>query len=85
VVIDGVERVMSVATDITARKLAEEELRHNNAELLRFNQASIGRELDMIELKKQVNALSLALGQAAPYSLGFLNAVEAPVTGSETP
>lgn len=85
VVIDGEERVLSVATDLTARKLGEEELRRNNEELLRFNQASIGRELDMIELKTQVNALSLALGQAAPYSLSFLDADEAPARISETP
>jgi PAS domain-containing protein len=76
VVIDGEERVLSVATDITTRKLTEEELRRNHDELSRFNLASIGRELDMIELKKQVNALSGELGRTPPYSLAFLDAEE---------
>ena len=44
----------------------------HNAELERFNRASIGRELDMIELKQQVNALSLTLGRQAPFPLAFL-------------
>lgn len=78
VVIDGEERVLSVATDITTRKLAEEELRRNHDELSRFNLASIGRELDMIELKKQVNALSVELGRTPPYSLAFLEAEAEP-------
>lgn len=76
VVINGEMRVMSVATDITARKAAEDELRRNYDELTRFNKASIGRELDMIELKKQVNALSVELGRSPPYSLAFLDAEE---------
>jgi tyrosyl-tRNA synthetase len=40
-------------------------------ELERFNRVMVGRELDMIELKRQVNALSMALGQQPPYPLGF--------------
>lgn len=78
VVIDGEERVLSVATDITTRKLTEEELRRNHDELSRFNLASIGRELDMIELKKQINALSGELGRPPPYSLAFLDAEKKP-------
>ena len=86
VVIDGEERVLSVATDITTRKLTEEELRRNHDELSRFNLASIGRELDMIELKKQVNALSGELGRTPPYSLAFLDAVEEqPPKGNDRP
>ena len=50
-----------------------EELQSRNEELDRFNQAMIGRELDMIRLKQQVNDLSVRLGQAKPYSLDFLN------------
>jgi hypothetical protein len=34
---------------------------------------SVGRELDMIELKKRVNALSRELGREAPYPLAFLD------------
>ncbi|MEW5770079.1 MAG: PAS domain S-box protein [Pseudomonadota bacterium] len=70
--LNGVERVLSVTTDITARKVAEAELKERNAELERFNRATVGRELDMIELKKQVNELARALGREAPYPLDFL-------------
>ena len=45
-----------------------------NAELERFNQAMVGRELAMIELKQQVNELSRRLGQEPPYPLDFLAA-----------
>jgi PAS domain S-box-containing protein len=65
--------------DITARKSAQEaphrqaeELRNRNEELERFNRAMIGRELEMIELKRQVNVLSRELGRAPPYPLAFL-------------
>lgn len=58
--------------DITERKAAEEALRRNYEELQRFNRASIGRELDMLEMKKTINALSRELGREAPYPLDFL-------------
>ena len=43
------------------------ELRASNAELARFNQAMVGRELRMIELKKEVNALCAELRQPPRY------------------
>ncbi len=58
--------------DISARKQAEEELRARNDELERFNQASIGREMDMIALKQLINELSQQLQQPAPFQLDFL-------------
>lgn len=58
--------------DISERKQAELELRSRNEELERFNRASVGRELDMIEMKKRINALSLELGRAPPYDLAYL-------------
>lgn len=83
VTIKGVDQVLSITIDITARKAAEEELLryteelHNrNAELERFNRASVGRELDMIELKKRINALSRELGHAPPYALAFLDTAD---------
>lgn len=60
-----------IALDVTERRHAEEALRARNEELERFNRAMVGRELDMIELKRQVNALSQALGRPAPYPLQF--------------
>lgn len=43
------------------------ELRASNAELRRFNDAMVGRELRMIELKQEVNALCAQLGQPPRY------------------
>ena len=43
------------------------ELRASNAELRRFNEAMVGRELRMIELKKEVNVLCSELRQPPRY------------------
>ena len=43
------------------------ELRVTNDELSHFNQAMVGRELRMIELKKEVNALCALLAQPPRY------------------
>jgi len=75
-------RMVGTISDITAQKAVEQELRkqakdlaEHNAVLARFNRAMVGRELDMIALKKQVNALSLQLGKEQPYQLAFLGTV----------
>lgn len=65
------------SVDITDRKAAEEELRRRNEELERFNRASVGRELRMIELKREVNALAQALGRPPPYDLAFADEANA--------
>ena len=44
-----------------------DELRAANAELTRFNQAMVGRELRMIELKQEVNKLCAQAGQPPRY------------------
>lgn len=79
-----------VVRDIGARIAAErallcqtEELRSRNAELERFNRAMVGRELDMLALKQQVNALSVQLGQEPPYPLAFLDTQEQPPERAE--
>jgi PAS domain S-box-containing protein len=62
----------SIGEDITARKLADEVLGKRAAELERFHRLSVGRELQMVELKKQVNELARQAGQVAPHDLAFL-------------
>lgn len=81
-----------VSRDITLRKEFEQtlqrqtgELAQRNAELERFNRAMVGRELDMIELKREVNVLSQRLGRAPPYALDFVDHGPGGSGGAERP
>ncbi|MDD5390138.1 MAG: transporter substrate-binding domain-containing protein [Gallionellaceae bacterium] len=85
------EDFLATFFDVTERRAAEdalyrrtEELRQRNEELERFNRATVGRELDMIALKRRINALSIQLGRAPPYPLSFLDDPEPPA-GDATP
>jgi PAS domain S-box-containing protein len=80
-------RIVGTITDIGARKAAEASLHRQtaeiaarNAELEGFNRVSVGRELDMIALKREVNALSDRLGATPPYSLHFVDAPVVPAS-----
>ena len=66
--------IFGIARDITERQRAEMALRETIDELERFNRVAVGRELDMVRLKQQVNALSLRLGLPPPYGLNFAEA-----------
>ena len=67
-----------IARDVSERKQAEAELqlrnaelRANNDELERFNRAMVDRELRMIELKQEINALLQQTGQPPRYRVDF--------------
>lgn len=48
---------------------AEATLKEKYLELERFNKITVDRELRMIELKREINALLVAAGQAAKYRI----------------
>ena len=67
-----------VIRDTTDRKRAAEalaqshvELQAHAEELARFNSAAVGRELRMIDLKKEINELCERQGEPARYPLDF--------------
>jgi hypothetical protein len=64
-----VKGALSTARDITERKKAEEELKDKMNELQRFHKLTVGRELTMIELKKEVNELLKKSGQEEKYKI----------------
>jgi PAS domain S-box-containing protein len=57
--------------DKVLRRQAEE-LRIQYEALEKFNLVMVGREMDMIRMKQQINALSVQLGQEMPYDLSFV-------------
>jgi len=65
----GQEVVIAMATDITDRKNAEDALKQKASELERFNNLMIGRELKMIDLKKEINSLLIESGLQGKYMI----------------
>jgi len=66
---DHIAGVVLSFVDITERKRVEQELKIRNEELERFNKAAVGRELRMIELKKEVNELAKQAGLPPRYEI----------------
>jgi two-component system, chemotaxis family, CheB/CheR fusion protein len=64
------------AADAVEHLQAMEALRAHVDELQRFNQAAVGRETRMIELKKEVNELAVRAGESPRYSLDFQQDVD---------
>ncbi len=68
---DGnVSQVIEYSLDITERKEAEKKLLQSVEDVERFNRLAVGRELRMVELKQEVNALLEQLGREAKYNPG---------------
>ena len=87
--VPAVLRALTEAKERRKRREAEEalrqqteELRARNEELERFNRASVGRELRMIELKQEINQLCQQAGLPARYPQKFVR--EGEKTGNHT-
>jgi len=63
----AVQRALDEAKDKMIRKKAEEALTAKMKELERFHKLTVGRELAMVELKKEVNELLKKSGQEEKY------------------
>jgi PAS domain S-box-containing protein len=60
----AITHYVAINQDITSRKRWEEELAC-------FNSVAVGRELRMVELKQEINALCAAAGRPPQYDLDF--------------
>lgn len=65
----AINRALQDAKEKLARRKAEEELAARMDELLRFHNLTVGRELRMVELKKEVNALLVKSGETEKYMI----------------
>jgi two-component system, sensor histidine kinase and response regulator len=63
----GPDEVTAISRDITDRKKSEKALKKKIEELEWFNHMMIDRELKMIELKKEINALLSSMGKEEKY------------------
>jgi len=66
---DGVMYADGVFTDVTDRKVTEDELKNKINELEKFQEITIDRELEMIELKKEINELCKIYGEKIRYKI----------------
>lgn len=81
--------IAGIAEDITGRRLDQDTLRRNAqeladryVELARFNRAAVDRELDMISLKREINALARAQRQPARYAVDFATTAPGPAVAA---
>ncbi len=63
--------VVSLFLNISQQKEIERELKEKLKDSERFKEITIGREIKMIELKKEINSLSRELGRDEPYDVQF--------------
>jgi len=67
--VDGKKCNIGFFRDTTERKTAEEEIKKKTDELEKFNKLAVGRELKMIKLKKEINALLEKSGKEPGYKI----------------
>ena len=65
--VEGRPFLVGIGIDITQRKQAEEQMAKHLEELRRWQSVTLGREGRVAEMKREVNALSVRLGQPPPY------------------
>ncbi|MEA3361489.1 MAG: hypothetical protein U9R17_19070, partial [Thermodesulfobacteriota bacterium] len=63
------DKIIVNFVDITERKRAEEALKKRMTELEIFNDAAVGRELKIIEHRKEINELLKKLGKDEKYEI----------------
>jgi PAS domain S-box-containing protein len=63
----AIEDIVCVVRDITEHKKAEEDLENKVSHIENLNKMFTGKEIQMIELKKEVNSLLEQLGQPKKY------------------
>ncbi|MCD4694767.1 MAG: PAS domain-containing protein [Bacteroidales bacterium] len=66
---DERQGLVVIGHDITERKLAEEELKDKIFKLQQWHKLTVGREIKMIELKKEINELLKKAGQPPKYDV----------------
>lgn len=65
----GKKGVGAFIRDVTEQSENEEAIRQKTAEIERFNKLLVGRELKMIELKKEINSLLTLAGNKEKYKI----------------
>ncbi len=81
--LDGKHYLVGFFNDISARIHANDALYKKIQELEYLNTLMTGRELKMIELKKEINALCAETGRPVRYELGFASGSAEPDTLSQ--
>jgi PAS domain S-box-containing protein len=66
---EGESFIWSSVEDIAERKQADDEIRQNLDKLQKFHRLAVGRELKMIELKKEINELLQDHGRVEKYDI----------------